>query len=82
MNTFILPQKVINEFCQRHHNYKLSLFGSALGDDFTPASDMDILVEFEPNYLVGMIKMAGIEIELSQILGRKVDLKTPLNSNY
>ncbi len=78
MKNINLPQDKIEAFCRRHHIRKLSLFGSALRNDFNPTSDVDILVEFEPGSLVGLIKMASMEIELSQILGRKVDLRTPL----
>ncbi|HEY4723640.1 MAG TPA: nucleotidyltransferase domain-containing protein, partial [Anaerolineae bacterium] len=38
---------------------------------------VDVLVEFEPGYSVGLIRLAGMEIELSSIIGRKVDLRTP-----
>ncbi len=72
-----IPQKKIAEFCQRHHIKRLALFGSALRDDFKPDSDVDILVEFEPGTRIGMIRLAGIELELSEILGRKVDMHTP-----
>jgi len=72
-----IPQKKIAEFCQRHHIRRLALFGSALRDDFTPDSDVDVLVEFEPGIRVGMIRLAGIELELSGILDRKVDMHTP-----
>jgi len=72
-----IPQKKIAEFCRRHHIRRLALFGSALRDDFTPDSDVDVLVEFEPGTRVGMIRLAGIELELSGILDRKVDMHTP-----
>lgn len=72
-----LPKKKIAEFCKKHHIRKLSLFGSALRDDFTPESDLDILVEFEPGTRIGMIRLAELEIELGEMLGRKVDLNTP-----
>jgi len=72
-----IPHKKIAEFCQRHHIKRLALFGSALRDDFTPDSDVDVLVEFEPGTRVGMIRLAGIELELSGILDRKVDMHTP-----
>jgi predicted nucleotidyltransferase len=72
-----IPEEIIAEFCQRHNIRRLALFGSALREDFTPDSDVDVLVEFEPGTRVGMIRLAGIEIELSQILGRKVDMNTP-----
>ncbi len=72
-----IPQEKIAEFCQRHHIKRLALFGSALRDDFKPDSDVDVLVEFEPGTRIGMIRLAGIELELSEILGRKVDMHTP-----
>jgi hypothetical protein len=72
-----LPRAQIAEFCRRHHIRKLSLFGSALRDDFGPDSDIDILVEFQPGQIVGFLKLAELEIEFSKMLGRKVDLRTP-----
>jgi len=71
-----LPKERIEEFCKRHHIRKLSLFGSALRDDFSPESDLDILVEFDPAHIPGFIRLAGMEIELTEILGRKVDMRT------
>ena len=65
------------EFCRRNHIRQLSLFGSVLRDDFGPGSDVDVLVDFEPGHRIGLIKMAGMEIELSRLFGRKVDLRTP-----
>ena len=73
-----IPKGQIAEFCRRHHIRKLSLFGSVLRDDFRPDSDVDVLVEFEPEHIPGLIRFAGMELELSQLLGgRKVDLNTP-----
>jgi len=72
-----IPKNKIAEFCQRHHIRKLSLFGLVLRDDFTPDSDVDVLVEFEPGKTPGfaIIKM---QLELSEMLnGREVDLRTP-----
>ena len=71
-----MPKKKIEEFCRKHYIRKLSLFGSALRDDFNPESDLDILVEFDPGHIPGLIKLAGMEIELTEILGRKVDMRT------
>ncbi|MFN8498289.1 MAG: nucleotidyltransferase family protein [Anaerolineae bacterium] len=62
-------------FCQRHHIRKLALFGSVLRDDFTPESDVDVLVEFEPGHTPGLA-FFEMEDELSSLLGRKVDLNT------
>ena len=73
-----IPKGQIAEFCRRHHICKLSLFGSVLRDDFRPDSDVDVLVEFEPKHIPGLIRFAGMELERSQLLGgRKVDLNTP-----
>jgi len=71
-----INRKKITEFCRKNHISKLSLFGSVLRDDFGPKSDVDVLVEFEPGAVVGLIRLAGMENELSKILGRKVDLRT------
>jgi len=72
-----IDDEEIARFCQRHRIRKLALFGSVLRDDFGPTSDVDVLVEFEPGVRVGLIRLAGIEAELSQMLGRKVDLRSP-----
>jgi predicted nucleotidyltransferase len=72
-----IPHKEIADFCRKHHIRKLSLFGSVLGENFGPDSDVDLLVEFEPGRVIGLLRMATMEIELSQLLGRKVDLRTP-----
>ncbi len=64
------------EFCRSNHIHKLALFGSVLRDDFGPDSDVDVLVEFEPGHVPGL-RFFALERELSEILGRKVDLNTP-----
>jgi predicted nucleotidyltransferase len=71
-----LPKSRIAEFCKRNRIRRLSLFGSVLREDFGPDSDVDILVEFEPGTRVGLIRLSGLEIELGNIVGRKVDLNT------
>jgi hypothetical protein len=71
-----IPRDKIAEFCRRNHIRKLALFGSALRDDFRPDSDIDVLVEFDPNHIPGLAFFA-LEDELSELLGRKVDLNTP-----
>lgn len=71
-----LPKEKIAEFCRKNHIRKLSIFGSFLHGDFGPDSDIDFLVEFDPDHIPGLITLAGMEIELSEILGRKVDLRT------
>ena len=74
-----LPKQKIADFCHRHNIRKLAVFGSALREDFRPDSDLDVLVEFESGHTPGLIRLAGMEIELSALLGgRKVDMNTPL----
>ncbi len=72
-----VDQDLIAAFCRRYHIRKLSLFGSHLHGDPRGDSDVDLLVEFEPGYSVGLIRLAGIELELGELLRRKVDLRTP-----
>lgn len=67
----------LSEFCKRNRIRKLAFFGSVLREDFGSNSDVDVLVEFELGVSVGLIKMAGMELELTAILGRKADLRTP-----
>ena len=71
-----IPKDQVAEFCKKHHIRRLSIFGSALRDDFTTESDVDVLVEFDPLHIPGLIRLVGMEIELSEIIGRKVDLRT------
>ncbi len=68
---------MIAEFCRRRQIRRLSLFGSVLREDFGPDSDVDVLVEFEPGAVVGFMDLADMEFELSAMLGRKADLRTP-----
>ncbi|HWR98560.1 MAG TPA: nucleotidyltransferase domain-containing protein [Candidatus Methanoperedens sp.] len=74
---FPLPDATIEAFCARHRIRRLSLFGSVLTDRFGPESDVDLLVEFEPDARVSLFRIAAIELELGALLGRKVDLRTP-----
>jgi len=63
--------------CHERGVRRLSLFGSALRADFRADSDVDVLVEFEPGVRIGYLGLAGLEIELETVFGRKVDLNTP-----
>ncbi len=72
-----IPVTELVEFCQRHPIRKLSVFGSALRDDFSPNSDVDILVEFEPDARISFFDMVTMEMELTDMMGRKVDFRTP-----
>jgi uncharacterized protein len=68
--------RVLTDFCRRNRIRKLAVFGSALGDNFRPDSDLDLLVEFEPGAVPGLAFFA-LQDELSAMFGRKVDLNTP-----
>jgi predicted nucleotidyltransferase len=77
-----VPAEQIAEFCRRNRIKRLALFGSVLREDFTPQSDIDVLVEFEPDARIGL-RFFRLEQELSEMFGRKVDLNTPgFLSNY
>ena len=65
--------------CRKYHVRKLSLFGSVLSDDFRSDSDLDILVEYEPEAHIGLDFIA-FQHELSILFGRSVDLNTPIPS--
>ena len=66
----------IAAFCKKHHIRKFAFFGSVLREDFGPESDVDVLVEFEKGHSVGFFGFFGMEQELTEIVGRKVDLNT------
>jgi predicted nucleotidyltransferase len=68
------PIEEIKMLCQRYRVRELALFGSALRDDFDAGSDVDLLVEFEPEAQVGFMTLARMQRELSGILHRQVDL--------
>jgi predicted nucleotidyltransferase len=76
-HNILVPQEKIAAFCQRYPIRKLSLFGSVLRDDFHSSSDIDVLVELEPGHGIGLFTIAGMELELTELFGRKVDLRTP-----
>ena len=71
-----IPEDKVAEFCRRNGIQCLSLFGSVLRDDFTPESDIDVLVEFKPGRTPGLAFFGSIPDDLSEILGRRVDLNT------
>ena len=79
MQTDILNEtnrRVLADFCRKNHIIKLSLFGSTLKGASTAQSDIDLLVEFHPEHIPGLVTLAGMEIELSNLLSKKVDLRT------
>ena len=78
---YSLEQKIskdkLAEFCRKNHIRKLSVFGSAVRGDLQPDSDIDLLVEFEQDLTPGLFSIIRMEMELAEMLGRKVDLRTP-----
>lgn len=71
------PREKLAEVCKRHHIQRLAVFGSALRDDFTPESDVDVLVEFEPGHTPGW-EIVDIGDDLSEVFGgRYVDMVDP-----
>jgi predicted nucleotidyltransferase len=72
-----IPLDRLADFCRRNGIARLSLFGSILRDDFTPRSDVDVLVEFHPSARISLFDLGGMSVELSEIFGRQVDLRTP-----
>jgi len=71
------PREQIAAFCRRNRIRRLSFFGSVLRDDFRQDSDVDVLVEFDREATVGFLELAALQRQLSEMLGREVDLRTP-----
>ena len=72
-----VPREEVARFCRQNHIRRLALFGSILTDRFRAESDVDMLVEFEQGCVPGFLGLAQMEQELTALLGRKVDLRTP-----
>ena len=64
----------LTDLCRQYHVRELSVFGSAARGDMRPDSDIDLLVEFIPNSNIDLVDYAGLMLDLSQLIGRKVDL--------
>jgi len=79
-----IPEKELDLFCKKHKIKSLSLFGSAVRNELKPESDIDILIEFEKGCTPGLITFMGIQQELTDRIGRQVDLRTPydLSDNF
>ena len=78
MDRVKVDKEQIRKFCQKHRIRRFAFFGSFLHGDFSPESDIDVLVEFEPESVPGLFGISRMERELSAILGgRKVDMRTP-----
>lgn len=72
-----IPMQKIENFCLSNHIQALALFGSVLTKHFRKSSDVDVLVQFEAQHVPGLIHLSELELELGEILGRQVDLRTP-----
>ena len=72
-----LDREFVAEFCRRNPIRRFALFGSVLTERFRPESDLDVLVEFEPDGEPGFIGLARMQLELEVVVGRPVDLRTP-----
>ncbi len=73
-----IKRERLHAFCRHHHVSRLALYGSVLNEDFDENSDIDVLVEFEPDHVPGYFRLLDMEEQLSGILGgRVVDLRTP-----
>lgn len=72
-----VDQERIADFCRRHHIRRLAFFGSVLRDDFRPDSDVDVLVEFELDYRLGLFELIRMQQEFSGLIGREADFRTP-----
>jgi uncharacterized protein len=72
--TIRLPRQQIEEVCRRYSVRELSLFGSAVSGEFTPQSDLDFLVEFQPGSVITLVTLGALEQELADLTGRRVDL--------
>jgi predicted nucleotidyltransferase len=79
-----LDHERLAAFCRKRGIRRMAFFGSVLRDDFGPDSDVDVLVEFDPTKVPGLMGLAGMELEMGSLLGRKVDLRTPadLSRNF
>jgi hypothetical protein len=72
-----LTKEQIADFCKKNHIKKFAFFGSILRDDFRSDSDVDVLVIFDRSVPITLFDVAGMEIELTEMIGKKVDLRTP-----
>lgn len=76
LDAIALTSEEIQAFCRKHHIRRMAFFGSVVREDFSAQSDVDVLVEFDPNHIPGF-RFFLIQSELAKLLGRPVDLQTP-----
>jgi predicted nucleotidyltransferase len=77
-----LPKEQIAGFCKNNHIKKMAVFGSILTDRFGPNSDVDFLAEFDPDHIPNLFKIVDMEEQLAEIIGKKVDLRTPKDMSH
>jgi len=77
LNGIDVPAERLAEFCRRYHVRTLAFFGSVLRDDFGPSSDVDVLIEFQPELGPSLLGFAGMQLEMTEMLGREAHLHTP-----
>ncbi len=77
-----VDRESIARLCRRRGVHRLSFFGSVVRDDFGPDSDVDVLVEFEPDANVGLFEFVDLQQDLSELIGRAVDLHTPASLSH
>jgi predicted nucleotidyltransferase len=71
-----ISKEQLAEYCKKNNIKKLSVFGSFIRDQLRPDSDIDILVEFDQHHTPGLFSIIKMEMELSKLIGRKVDMRT------
>jgi len=69
-----IPKDAIADFCRRHHIRKLSLFGSVLRDDFRPDSDIDVLVDLDPERSLGIFEYVRLKLYIGGLFGGASDV--------
>ena len=83
LNQLQVNPHAIAEFCRRNHIRRLAFFGSVTSPEFSPESDVDVLVDFEPDHIPGFFALGRMQAELSELLaGREVDLVTQKFLNH
>jgi len=76
-----VPRDRIADFCRRHHIHRLAFFGSVLREDFTPNSDIDVLIDIDTTQTITLFTLARLQNDLGDLLGRPVDLHMPRTLN-
>lgn len=71
-----INREQIADFCHRHHINRFAFFGSVLREDFRTDSDVDVLIEFVPGHVPGLLTLMTMQLEFSDLIGRKADFRT------